>query len=203
MVFAGAFAALYILAAAIGSIVSGNVEFIFYIVVMLVLMSAVLLVHWRLGLSPALLWLLAIWGGLHMAGGLVPVPDSWPINGSIRVLYSWWIIPDADGIGGYLKFDHVVHAFGFGVTTWLCWQILCGVLKDRVRAEMRPTLGLIILCIAASTGFGALNEIIEFTATLFTETNVGGYVNTGYDLISNLTGAMVAGTLIGLFHRKA
>jgi hypothetical protein len=49
-----------------------------------------------------------------MAGGLIAVPESWPINGEHRVLYSLWLIPDV------LKYDHVVHAYGFGVTTLAC-----------------------------------------------------------------------------------
>ena len=67
-----------------------------------------------------------------MAGGLVTVPDSWPISGDIHVLYSWWLIP------GYLKYDQVVHAFGFGVTTWVIWQGL------RSSAGItRPTVGVL------------------------------------------------------------
>ena len=51
-----------------------------------------------------------------MAGGLVVVPESWPVMGTNRVLYSLWLVPDR------LKYDHVVHAYGFGVTTWVYWQ---------------------------------------------------------------------------------
>ena len=48
-------------------------------------------------------------------------------------------------------------------------------------------------------GFGALNEVIEFIATLMVpNTNVGGYVNTGWDLVANMIGASVAATLIYL-----
>ena len=46
-------------------------------------------------------------------------------------------------------------------------------------------------------GFGALNEVIEFVATLTVpETNVGGYVNTGWDLVSNMIGSITAAVLI-------
>jgi len=34
-----------------------------------------------------------------------------------------------------------------------------------------------------------------------TETNVGGYVNTGWDLVANLVGATIAAVLIRWFHR--
>ena len=48
-------------------------------------------------------------------------------------------------------------------------------------------------------GFGALNEVIEFAATLTVpETNVGGYRNTGWDLVSNLVGTSIASIAIWL-----
>ena len=58
------------------------------------------------------------------------------------------------------------------------------------------------LCAAAGMGFGALNEIVEFMATLtLTETNVGGYENTGWDLVANMIGSIVAATIIHLNSR--
>ena len=42
-----------------------------------------------------------------------------------------------------------------------------------------------------------LNEVVEFIATLFLDTNVGGYRNTGFDLIYNVVGAVIAAFLIG------
>ena len=113
------FTAAYMVAAIIGSVVRGNREFVFYIVVMFCLFALVSYVHWRVRLLAATLWALTLWGFAHMAGGLVPVPESWPINGESRVLYSLWIIP------GRLKFDQIVHAYGFGVTTWVCCASDC------------------------------------------------------------------------------
>lgn len=193
-----AFTLAYLAAATVAAIVTGNGEFIFYIVVMFILMAAIGLVHWRVGLSTGLLWALAIWGGLHMAGGLVPVPESWPINGDTRVLYSWWIIPrdaNSGGPGGWLKYDHVVHAYGFATTTWLCWECLHSALRSR-GGDARPSAGLMVLCAAAGCGFGALNEIVEFIATMIADTNVGGYINTGWDLVANATGATIAAIII-------
>jgi hypothetical protein len=43
-------------------------------------------------------------------------------------------------------------------------------------------------------GLGALNELIEFTAALImAQTNVGGYLNTGWDLVANFVGAAAGG----------
>lgn len=189
------FTGAYLLAAAVAAGVSGNLEFVFYLVVMLLLVAGVLVLHQRVGLTSGALWALSIWGAMHMAGGLVPVPESWPIDGEIRVLYSWWILPRSAG-GGWLKYDHVTHAYGFGVATWVCWQALRGAV-----GPLRPTFGLMILAALAGLGLGALNEVVEFIATLIAHTNVGGYVNTGLDLIANTVGAAIAATIIYLHGR--
>ena len=187
------FTAIYTLAAATVTSRTSNAEFMIYIAVMVLLLGLIGLLHWRIQLSTGLLWGLSLWGLLHMAGGLVPVPASWPIAGELRVLYSWWIIPHL------LKYDQVVHAYGFGVTTWACLQGLRAALRARGVVNPAPTVGLLILCAAAGMGFGALNEIVEFIATLTVpETNVGGYVNTGWDLVSNLAGSLVAALVLHL-----
>ncbi|MCW0216844.1 MAG: hypothetical protein OJI67_00850, partial [Prosthecobacter sp.] len=80
------FNAAYMVAAVGSSMAQGNTEFIFYIVVMLVLIAVMALVHRMVGLTMPLLWALSFWGMLHMAGGLVPVPETWSYEGSHAVL---------------------------------------------------------------------------------------------------------------------
>jgi uncharacterized membrane protein YjdF len=190
--YIGMFTFFYLLVAIFFSIQTGNTEFLFYIAVVLILGVVVLFVDRRVGLSPVLIWLLSLWGLLHMAGGLVPVPESWPVEGSKAVFYSLWIIPNL------LKYDHVVHAYGFGLATWTCWQSLRFALK---RSE--PTGGILFLCVLGGMGLGGLNEIIEFIATLvIPNTNVGGYVNTGWDLVSNLVGSCIAAVMIRTIRSK-
>jgi hypothetical protein len=185
------------LAAAAGAMASGNREFLFYIAVMLVFVGVVTALHLKMGLPESALWALSIWGLAHMAGGLVPIPDGWPVHGPNRVLYSLWLIPDR------LKYDQVVHAYGFGVTTWICWLGLKSTLLGAGVATT-PTVGRLLLVWAAGQGFGALNEVIEFAATLLVpETNVGGYRNTGWDLVANLVGATLAVLAIALLDRGA
>lgn len=188
------FTAAYLAASVVGAFSRGNQEFVFYIAVMIALVIFVAALHLRVRFSLGLLWALSIWGLLHMAGGLVPVPEIWPIHGEIRVLYSLWLVPDR------LKYDQVVHAYGFGITTWACWQALQSAIAARLeqpRDEVAPSWGLVILCMAAGMGFGAANEVVEFFATLMVpETNVGGYVNTGWDLVSNTVGCLIAGATI-------
>jgi uncharacterized membrane protein len=185
------FNAAYMAAAVTGSIVQGNREFIFYIVVMVVLIGVMGLLHRRVRLTTGLLWAFSVWGLAHMAGGLCPLPSGWPYNGDHAVLYSWWIIPER------LKYDQVVHAYGFGVTTLLCWHILSNALRQPDGGALRPTFGMLVLCAAAGMGFGALNEVIEFIAVLtIPNTNVGGYENTGWDLVANLVGTIIGALII-------
>lgn len=185
------FTGSYMAAAIAGSLLQANREFVFYIAVMLVLIGVMTAVHRAVRLTGALLWAFSVWGLLHMAGGLLPVPESWPHEGSHAVLYSLWLIPER------LKFDQVVHAYGFGITTWLCWHALSVGLWRRYGVRPEPSAGLLTLCAAGGMGFGALNEVIEFIAVLsLPDTNVGGYVNTGWDLVSNLIGAVTAALVL-------
>ncbi len=179
-----AFGVVYTIAATVYSLAQGNTEFVFYVVVMAVLMVVVGAVHLRVGLTMLALWMLAAWGLLHMAGGLLKLPEP------TGVLYNWWIVGSRNGQG--LKFDQFVHAYGFGTATWVCWQCLRGSLADP-----RPRLGPLMLCALGAAGLGAFNEIIEFTATQIMEkTNVGGYENNSWDLVFNMLGACAAAVAI-------
>lgn len=186
-----AFTGSYLLAAILASLRFGNREFLFYIVTMLVLIAVVLLIHKRMPLRATQLWALSLWGLAHMCGGLLPIPENWPIDGGQRVLYSLWLVPDL------LKYDQLVHAYGFAITTWLCWHGLCQHLRTRSNEPVFPSVGLLTLATAGGMGFGALNEVIEFIAVLtIPHTNVGGYENTGWDLIFNLIGCLIAAVVI-------
>jgi uncharacterized membrane protein YjdF len=185
-----AFNGAYLLAALAWALGHGNYEFLAYIAVVLVAAGVVISIHLRHPLSPALLWCLSVWGLLHMAGGLVTVPQSWPVGGDSHVLYNLWLLEDV------LKFDQLVHAWGFAITTWLCWEGLRSMLEEGGQA-VTPTVGKLVLCVAAGMGFGALNEVIEFTVTLLVpDTNVGGYLNNSLDLVFNMLGAILAALVI-------
>ncbi|MEL6429415.1 MAG: DUF2238 domain-containing protein [Planctomycetota bacterium] len=181
-----AFTALYVSVAAVLSVQRSNAEFVLYIGVMVVLGAAVWVLHRRVSLHPLSLWGLSLWGLAHMLGGL------WHVSEETGVLYNlrFW----TDG----LKYDQAVHAYGFALSTWLCWQALRPALAAR-----RPTFGLSVLCALGGMGLGAVNEIVEFVAVLtIPETNVGGYVNTGWDLVSNAVGAGIAATAIWISGRR-
>jgi len=207
------FTGAYLAAAAVTAWVKQSAEFAFYLAVMLVLVWALTSIHRRAHFTLGLLWCLSLWGAMHMAGGLVPVPEAWPINGDSRVLYSWWMLPFTfghDGTVDYgIKYDNVTHAYGFGITAWACWQGLCTTLRGERAAgpeltqPIRPTFGRLTLCFTGAMGFGALNEVVEFVATTLGPTNVGGYINTSYDLISNAVGSLIAVAVIRVWHRRA
>lgn len=180
-----AFTALYVVAASVASVQRSNHEFVMYIGVMVVLGAAAWALHRRVRLHPLSLWGLSLWGLAHMLGGL------WRVSESTGVLYNlrFW----EDG----LKYDQAVHAYGFALSTWLCWQALRPAL-----ATPGPTFGLSVLCALGGMGLGAVNEIVEFIAVLtIPDTNVGGYVNTGWDLVSNAAGASLAAAAIWLLGR--
>jgi hypothetical protein len=180
------FTAIYVVGALVASIRLRNPEFVIYLIVMLVLIIVVTEVHLRTYLHIATRWSFSLWGLAHMAGGLLPIPEIWPRSEGPAVLYNLWVVPNL------LKYDQIVHAFGSGVVTWGCWQALQGAFHCR-GGMLDRSFGLLSLCCAAGIGFGAANETLEFVATrMLPRTNVGDYANTGWDLISNLIGALFA-----------
>lgn len=186
-----AFTVVYLVPFGAACLRGGNREFLLYLAVMLGLMPLVAWLHTRIGLHVATLWGLSLWGLAHLAGGLVRIPERWP-HDDTPVLYDLWLVP------GRLRYDQIVHALGFGLSTWLCWQGLRAAFRA-AGVALRPSPGLLLLCVLAGMGLGALNEVVEFVATLtIPNTNVGGYENTGWDLVFNMLGACLAAILIFL-----
>lgn len=197
----GIFAALYMIGAFVFALRDWNPEFIFYGLVMLLLMGSIWWLDTRVRLSGFTLWCLAVWGLAHMAGGTVPIPAHLTEPDEQSVLYSLRLAPWVP------KYDQVVHAFGFFTCTLVAWRamnaIVCGALNRETSEDcLRLTPGTVIGAMLISMGLSAMNEIVEFAATLiFPNTNVGGYVNTGWDLVSNFIGCAVGALVIGLGRR--
>jgi len=94
--------------------------------------------------------------------------------------------------GFILRYDQVVHAFGFFVATFVAYWLLLPQAKQGARLGV-----LAFIAALAGMGFGAINEIIEFMAVLAVPDNgVGGYLNTAIDLCSNGIGATLAAIII-------
>jgi uncharacterized membrane protein YjdF len=185
------FTLFYVGAFAVWFLSQGNYEFILYILTMAGLIALIGLSLRSAAYPDAMLWALTLWGLAHMAGGGVPVGGS--------VLYNLILIPIAgEGEMRLLKYDQVVHAYGFGVTAWLLSHLMA-----RHYPVLRGTWTIRVYPALAAMGLGAVNEIIEFTAVLLVpDTNVGGYYNTALDLVFNALGAVTAVILLALVERR-
>ena len=125
---------------------------------------------------------LAVWATLHLAGGLIELDDG-------RILYNTTFTR-------WIHFDNVVHFIGFGSAGMAC----CEALRASVTTPLRRGTTWAVTWIAAQ-GVGAINEVVEFAAThLLKATSVGGYQNTGRDLVANLLGGATAGLFMA--HRS-
>lgn len=182
------FTVLYVVAFTAWFLIRGNYEFVVYVLTMLILITLVGRSLRSAEYPLPMLWALSGWGLLHMAGGGVPVGES--------VLYSAQIIPitPVNGEMTLLKYDQIVHAYGFGVTAWVLWHLM-----RRHYPVLEGTATIYVYPALAAMGLGAVNEIIEFIAVLSVpETNVGGYLNTALDLVFNAGGAVIAMVIVAL-----
>lgn len=119
---------------------------------------------------------LALWGIGHLAGGIVELDGD-------RILYNA-LLP------GRIHFDNVVHFIGFGAAGLAAWEALL-----RRSSTLSPWATWFSVWFLAM-GVGALNEVIEFGIThVQTETQIGGFQNTGRDLVANMLGGAVAGVI--------
>lgn len=113
----------------------------------------------------------------HLAGGLVTVGDD--------VLYN------AHPHLHLFQYDHIFHASASGFAAMVLWRFLSTQTDSRAGAAGVSILG--------SIGVGATNELIEFLVTLAHRgEHVGGYRNTGWDLLANTVGAVVATAAIAI-----
>ncbi len=130
------------------------------------------------GFSTVVLAGLVLWAVGHLAGGTIGIGEG-------RTLYNV-VLP------GGLHADNVVHFVGLGTAGLVWWEASSSWLGPRAGHPF----GVAVSVWLAGMGVGAFNEVIEFFATLvLPETNVGGYHNTGRDLVANLLGAGVAGVI--------
>lgn len=157
-----------------------NYEFLLYVGVILFFLVVIARTDRRVTYPQSILWGLVIWAILHLCGGGIRIGEG--------VLYGVMLIP-LPGPLPILRYDQVVHILGFGVATLLMHHIL----RPLLRPDLKRWTALSIVVAMAGLGVGALNEIVEFVATvLVPETGVGGYENTSLDLVADLVGAVLA-----------
>jgi hypothetical protein len=167
-----AFVTSYYLIAVFAGFLTGQSNTALYSIVTAALISLFSWIHLRYGLSDGLLWALAVLGALHLAGGLIP-------TGQDQILYNarFAIHP--------LQLDRLVHAYGTAVLTLIAWQVV------RRDTDALPVGAAVAVTALAALGAAALEEIAEFTTSSIAPTHVGGYANTGWDLVFDLMGCVV------------
>lgn len=169
----------------------GNMEFLMYVGVIIFFLVLILFTNHRVFYPLPVLWGLTLWAIMHMAGGGVIV------NGA--VLYKLMLFEWIGEPYHILKYDQLIHTIGFAVATMLAYYLL----KPHLSKSPWQSTTVLLIVVMAGLGLGALNEIVEFTATvLVPETNVGGYVNTALDLVFNLLGALLALLILWFVDKK-
>lgn len=159
-----------------------NLEFVIYVAVIIVIIGGVLLTVHHTKFPPWQLWLLSVWGLMHVLGGAVVIDGG--------VLFGYRIFPFLDMGGDFyiLKYDQVVHGYLYGVVAVMSYHLLRQSFKTVGQSWLLASFAVL-----ASLGISALNEIMEFLIAVSIEQNgVGGYENAMLDLIFNLSGAIIA-----------
>jgi len=94
-----------------------------------------------------------------------------------------------------LRYDQLVHVFGFAAATLAIFDLIRPLLKE----NLQHFAALSVVIVMAGLGVGAFNEIVEaLVALTLPQSGVGGYVNTALDLISDFLGAILAYVFIKL-----
>lgn len=168
-----------------------NIEFVIYVAVIFVIVGGVLLISEHANFPHWQLWLLSVWGIMHILGGAVETTDG--------ALFAYRIYPVLD-LGGefyILKYDQLVHGYLYGLVALMSLHVL-----QRYIAARTPAWLVALLAVMTAVGVSTLNEIMEFIISLNLENGVGGYENTMLDIIFNLLGAILAITLYKIISWK-
>ena len=168
-----------------------NYEFLIYVGVLVFFMWLIIHSAPKVDYPTSLIWGLTIWSIIHMSGGGIVI-------GGVR-LYDMILIPILGEPYNIFRYDQFAHIFGFAVATILMYSLLKPILMEKL--DKFKALSFVV--VMAGMGAGALNEVIEFVASLLIATNgVGGYMNTSLDLVSNMIGAVGAMAYLLIFEVK-
>ncbi len=168
----------YLVALGAYGLVNGSRLAVPYVVIVAVAFVGLAVADDRFRFSRVVLVGLTLWGLGHLAGGIVE------LDGGDRIFYN--VV-----FGRWFHVDNIVHFVGFGTAGLACWEALrAGWLAD---IEVGPVATVAFVAILGC-GVGAVNEVVEFAFTLaVADTQVGGYQNTGRDLVANMLGGLTAG----------
>jgi uncharacterized membrane protein YjdF len=159
-----------------------NFEFVIYVAVIIAIIGGVLLTVHYTKFPTWQLWLLSVWGLMHVLGGAVAVDGG--------VLFGYRIYPFLDMGGDFyiLKYDQVVHGYLYGVVAVMSYHLIREAFGVKTHSWLLASFAIL-----TSLGISSLNEIMEFLIAVTVERNgVGGYENAMLDLIFNLSGAIIA-----------
>lgn len=168
---------LYVVALTSYGVLTDSPLAIPYLIQMIALSWVVVRLDARHAFSRTALAGLSLWGLLHMLGGIIAVGDA--------TLYETWLFP-------VLRWDHVVHAIGFGFGGVATVEAFRPWMAEPVSPGAAAWVAFL-----GSASIGAINETVEFVASqLLSFANVGDEVNTGLDLIANAVGGGVAAMFV-------
>lgn len=172
-------------------IMQGNNEFLIYASTLVILITLLYKLDNYFRFFSEGKWLFLIWLIMHMAGGTLYIGET--------RLYDYIFLPLIGEPYNVLKYDQFVHFFCYIVMTMLMYSVLIKITKSKPN----KIIFSIILILAASS-VGAVNEIIEFCAVIFFQSEgVGGYYNTAIDLVANVLGSIAAVFYIKYFVKNS
>ena len=173
---------LFLLAYLVIYSIKGDYEFLIYVAVTMIVLGLVRWADKSIKFSAATISMFGVWIVSHMFGG------SLYLNGV--KFYDVMIFPIIGEPYNILKYDQVVHFFLYFVVAMMLFTL--------AKKYTKINWYVIVLIILSAEGIGALNEVIEFSTTVISEsTGVGGYINNALDLIFNLAGAIL-GTVLAV-----
>jgi uncharacterized membrane protein YjdF len=168
-----------------------NYEFIIYVGVIIFFVILIGLTRNKVEYTLSSLIGLTVWSMLHLCGGGIDI-------GNNERLYDLILIKLSDKLP-ILRYDQIVHMWGFGISTIVMYSLLRKSLINKLRH--RISLGIVL--VMSGMGVGAFNEILEFIVDLSVpQSGVGGYINTSLDLCSNFIGSVLATVYINIMYFK-
>lgn len=175
------FTGVYLAVFSVNAFFSGNLEFIYYIIIMSAIILAIVFLNRFLHLAFFIIFNLSLLGFFHLLGGNF-------YFGSVR-LYEYYFL------AGVIRYDNLVHVYGTFIATIILYSLASPFIDEKLKRHF-PLLaiGLVLMAI----GTGVLNELVELAAVVFFDAaeQVGGYFNNALDLLFNTIGSIVATIII-------
>jgi hypothetical protein len=170
-----------------------NPEYAIYSGIIFLVMAGVLLSVSYTDFPQWQLWLLSIWGLLHILGGALKS------HGVALATYHMYPVFNGGGDFYILKYSQILHFVLYGIVAVMAYHLVQVVLDAKGN-----TILVAFLAILVSSGVGALNEAVEFFIALNLHKNLAyGYPNAAMNILFNLAGALVATLLLTAFTRTS